>query len=793
MSGMAFCSLLFSFSVGYNDVCAQRETLDPVSPHKQPLSPDYNIRWNTHGRNSADSMPVGGGNVQLNVWSENKEILFYVGSTDSFIDNGATLGKLGRVRLHFSPDPFQNSFYQELNLKESEIIIRGDNGFEIKIWVDVFQPVVHVEMNSTTPVEVSSHYETWKLGAEYSQDDGVVFHYRNPEKSLELERLIATQKAESFRDKVKNPISNRTFGGFMYSRQLIKGTEGKGEYRGVPYKSFQLKSKEPMRKMDLRVALRVAQDLTLEDWKDKTKALAQKTDTSQELDKKKSCEWWNEFWNRSYIYINPEEDPSSSSTADVSTNEKAAAWQVGRNYQLFRYMLACSKGAQFPVQFNGGIFNFENGEGSVPEKRMWQECEFMAQNQRLIYWPLLKSGDEDIMTPYVRFYKDMADLQYARAKNYWNIEGTAYPEALGIFGFHTEFVYGNPEMVDSRHHGLGQRKREKPGHSGLGHLEYHYTSTLDAAYMLLEQCRFGKARLKDNLPVIEGAVKFYDHYYKKKSKELTGQELGKDGKLILYPACSLEHCSGAKNPPDVVSGLHALVNGVLSFPEGSIPKEKVDYFRGLQSRLPEIVLKEEKGKTIIAQAESWEGETPLNLSNMEFPEMYTLFPFEYYTFENPSGLQIARDTWLMETPRMPKQKQYICWFQGGIDAAHLGLTDEAKRFTLNKFLHPNGPDGTKKAPLRFPAFWCCKGFDQHPDIDHGGCAMIGLQDMLMQTPGQKIYLFPAWPTEWECEFKLHAPYGTTVQGKVKQGQLMDLIVTPSSREKDVVNMLKKKQ
>ncbi|UQZ80912.1 hypothetical protein SK3146_00068 [Paenibacillus konkukensis] len=66
--------------------------------------------------------------------------------------------------------------------------------------------------------------------------------------------------------------------------------------------------------------------------------------------------------------------------------------------------------------------------------------------------------------------------------------------------------------------------------------------------------------------------------------------------------------------------------------------------------------------------------------------------------------------------------------------------------------------------------------------------MIGLQDMLLQTSGETIYLLPAWPREWDVDFKLHAPGQTVVQGQVRGGKLIGLSVTPESRSGDVVNM-----
>ena len=69
--------------------------------------------------------------------------------------------------------------------------------------------------------------------------------------------------------------------------------------------------------------------------------------------------------------------------------------------------------------------------------------------------------------------------------------------------------------------------------------------------------------------------------------------------------------------------------------------------------------------------------------------------------------------------------------------------------------------------------------------------MIGLQEMLMQTNGEQILLFPAWPAEWNVHFKLHAPKNTTVEAELKDGKVTNLQVYPAERMKDVVVMIKK--
>ena len=64
--------------------------------------------------------------------------------------------------------------------------------------------------------------------------------------------------------------------------------------------------------------------------------------------------------------------------------------------------------------------------------------------------------------------------------------------------------------------------------------------------------------------------------------------------------------------------------------------------------------------------------------------------------------------------------------------------------------------------------------------------MIGLQEMLMQTSENEIRLLPAWPEDWDVDFRLHAPENTIVEGSVRDGEIQDLKVTPESRLADVI-------
>jgi hypothetical protein len=109
--------------------------------------------------------------------------------------------------------------------------------------------------------------------------------------------------------------------------------------------------------------------------------------------------------------------------------------------------------------------------------------------------------------------------------------------------------------------------------------------------------------------------------------------------------------------------------------------------------------------------------------------------------------------------------------------AYLGLAEDARQYIV-------GRARAKHEGSRFPGFWG-PNYDWIPDQDHGGVLLKALQAMLMQTDGRKILLLPAWPKDWDAEFKLWAPYRTIVSGQVRQGRIRRLKVSPRGRKKEI--------
>jgi hypothetical protein len=244
------------------------------------------------------------------------------------------------------------------------------------------------------------------------------------------------------------------------------------------------------------------------------------------------------------------------------------------------------------------------------------------------------------------------------------------------------------------------------------------------------------------------------------------------GQLVLYPGSGAETFKMAYNSTSTIAALKTVTTSLLQLPSVYLPAEKRAYFDSFLRRIPPISFTEFNGHKTIAPALHWQ-----RVNNTEPTQLYPVFPWGIYGVGKPD-LDVAKNTWNFDTTAI-KFRSFLGWKQDNIFSARLGLTTDAANLTSLKL---------RNSGRRFPAFWG-PGYDWTPDHNWGGSGMIGLQEMLLQADNKKIYLFPAWPNDWDVHFKLHAPYQTTVEGVLKAGKVESLIVLPESRKKDIVILL----
>lgn len=667
----------------------------------------YDVSWDTPGPTSAASMPLGNGDIGLNVWVDpGGDLLFYISKTDAWgapddrvvdpwMKQGGVLMKLGMVRVHVSdvrPEPFR----QTLHLRDGEVTVQ-EGALEYRVWVDANHPVIRVEVNSPRAVDATVTLHDWRLGKGDMIVDGgkrrVTWYHRN------------ASDADPH-------LANIMFGAAIEGRHMVRKDDstltGTGRSQVICIHPLTVSSGNWAGQLEQQIA--ATDRIGLE----KARAAHR--------------QWWEQFWDRSYIYL----------------HGAAGADSVTRGYLLQRFVTACAGRGAYPIKFNGSIFVVDNPEWKEHGQLVPQNADFRAwggqywfQNTRPMYWPRLAAGDFDLMMPLFDMYLHMLPGNEALVHKYYGHGGAYFQETSPFWG-------GLPFMG--------------PGEQAL-YTHHYFTPILELSMMMLDYYAYtGDAAFMRTylLPIASAGLEFFDQHFPR----------DKEGRLLLDPDNSIEMFWKVHDPAPDIAGLHAVLPRMLQLPVDDSLKDK---WRKLLSILPPLPVDTSGGEPRLLP---YTGPQTAKSHNEENPELYAIYPFRLYGLGKP-GLALARHSFDIR-----KCPQKGCWSQDPIEAAMLGYTGIAKEDITYNLTR-------KDAGLKFPAFWAT-GHDYKPDEDNGGNGELGLQEMLLQTDGAKIRLLPAWPEGWDAEFKLHAPYNTTIQGKVRHGQIVDLVVTPAYRMKDVV-------
>ena len=704
-----------------------------------------NVVWDSPSENALGSMPLGNGDIAANVWVEpSGDLVLLISKTDAY-DGFARLLKIGRVRIKISPPSLNldKKFRQALNLREGCIDIQvGTTKF--KIWVDANHPVLQVDYQSDEPISVSSSIEIWrtelrKLDRKIGKMIEITSAYGNPpdkcmvhpdtvlpsdtssiavchhnKESIwksNLENAGLTTEIQNFSD----PLLGRAFG------LVIRGTDMK------PSNDLVLESTRPSRsgKIQMTTLTKIV-DSPVE-WRKAANDVATSIPVESNLRWEEHRIWWRDFWQRGWIFI-----------SEITTATDNARL-VTQSYALQRFISACAGRGHLPIKFNGSLFTVD--EFFDPDFRQWGG-PYWLQNTRLIYWPMLHSGDHDLMLPLFKMYKDMLPLRKVATSVYFGHQGAYYPETTHFWGNYTDINYGF------------NRGKLPPGISQNKYIRYHWVGILEIVTMMLDYYDYTQnATFRDEtlIPLAVETLRFYDQHWKR----------GEDGKIKYMPSQALESYFDTENPVPDIAAVRYLIPRLMDLPIPLVIRENWIKQLADQPELPGLVI---AGKNKIAPAEKYGKK-----SNSEVPEYYAVFPFRLYSLANESDQRVKFS--------FDPAKDNRGWQQGPIWNAMLGFQQQAQSQVVDRVK-------VKAKGYRFPGFYG-PNFDWTPDQCQMGVFQMALQQMLMQCEGDKILLFPAWPSNWDVNFKLHAPKNTTIECVVKGGKVVKLIVNPEYRLKDV--------
>lgn len=701
------------------------------------------VTWTSLGANENDSMPLGNGDLAANVWTEqNGDLVILLAKADAWNEDGDLL-KLGRIRIHFASNPFSADFRQTLNIADGSLVIKDGATF-IRIWADANNPTIHAEIHLARPTTLQAGIELWRSGTHAdtvlpAKTGQLTWFHRNETSSYRA--LLTSEHLEAVADKYPDPLLHRTFGAALIASGLtasddrhLQSTQAQTDYR-----------------LDV-VALSGENVASADAWAAALASTIAKSNPGN-LDAAWSAhqKWWRDFWSRSWI--------------EVSGDDRARA--VSQGYAMQRFMMATSSRGAYPTKHNGGLFTVghdpvqaktQTADDHDPDYRRWGS-NYWNQNTRLLYWPLVTTGDYDLLKPWFGMYIDALPIAKDRTRIYNDHDGAAIQETISFFGI-------------PRLHDFGRNNPTKVMQSAWQ--RYHIQGTLEVIAEMLDYYQYSgdSAFMKRSIvPFADAIVTYYDLHWPRDGK----------GKILMSPSQSLEtYQLNAVNPTPDIAGLKSILPRLLALPvDATTETQRARWAKVLEDlpaiptgtttadgKTPPFGAGDKAGKRIILPAERYG-----NPRNGENPELYVAFPYRLYGVGKPD-LELARNTFAAR--RFPQE---TCWGQDGTQSAVLGLTDEAQKSVTAEF--------TNYGEQRFKWFWKA-AHDWIPDLDNGGSGMITLQIMLLQADDKRIQLTPAWPADWTADFKLRAPYNTTVSGHVEKGKLTKLEVVPKARTKDVV-------
>ena len=354
---------------------------------------------------------------------------------------------------------------------------------------------------------------------------------------------------------------------------------------------------------------------------------------------------------------------------------------------------------------------------------------------------MLASGDFDLMRPLFNMYMKALPARKLAAKTYYGHGGAFFPETITFWG----------NYLDQGNLGYGTNRIGKPdGLTDNQYIRRYWQGGIELVALMLDYYDLTQDKqFRDEtlVPLATEIIRFYDEHWKR----------GANGKILFHPSQSLETWWDCTNPLPDVAGLHYVIPRLQQITGAQQWQKTLD-------DLPPVPVSTD-GKRLLP------AEKFANKRNYENPELYAVFPYRLYGV-GKSNLEVGRATFAAR--RHPENRG---WQQNSIQAALLGITEMAQRYVVDS-------TSTHASGFRFPAMWG-PNYDWTPDQDHGSVMVNAIQRMLIQYDGDKILVLPAWPKEWNVNFKLHAPRQTTITGMVKNGKVLNLVVTPESRRPDV--------
>ena len=511
--------------------------------------------------------------------------------------------------------------------------------------------------------------------------------------------------------------------------------------------------------------------------------------------------WWKDFWQRSYVQLH-----SADGEADF----------IEKNYNYFMYVMASSSRGAYPPKFNGMIWT------TGGDSRKWGNM-YWGANQGCLYNGLFPANRMELLEPMFRMYSGMRTSLETAARQQWDSKGIYIPETVGFNGLPelpeeiaaemqdlylcrkpwSEKSVAFDEYASTKSPFLSRWnwKQDKgwvngkwnfsdKGAQTFGHVTHIFSRGAKIAYQYWQRYEFTRDTdwLKTTgYPIIKGVAEFYRNFPNVRKWD--------DGKYHIDNVNDNESVRGGHNTIEEISSMKGIFPVVLRASEilnidmklQPVWKEFLQNLSALplSSDYPEIY----KSGTPVSFVRALPPVVQGNGAGLPDPNT---MPVWFFDLCNPiSGnltlIQIANTTFdRYFSEKISKNTPVFVLSKLAVTGTMLGRKDATRYLIPNQIRTKEIETMPNRMTLR-------EGY-QTTGVQNLGRMVDALHNALVQSsppgPGKDpvINLFPAWPEDWEADFKLLCRGNFLVNSSFRDGRVSSLeIYSLSGSECRIIN------
>lgn len=390
-------------------------------------------------------------------------------------------------------------------------------------------------------------------------------------------------------------------------------------------------------------------------------------------------------------------------------------------YRNLYYMRCFSRpGTSMPVTLYAGLSTDKPG---------WHGAPTLNYNFQQVFWPMLATNHVELMEPYVRFLNNFAPRGRWLARETYGVDGLFFP--LNIFG---------PEHLVAPSEAKSRNARQ------IAYVPWTYTLGCTGFALQNVWLRYkyapDRAYLDSVYPLLRDGAEFYANILELRADAAIGPSYNPEqGPFGSY-----------NNPVDLA--YFRFLFGAASEAAGILSRDAalVGRWQKQLARVPAYETTSHESGTIIA---NWKGADAgsVPLHNVASPTV-PIFPADEITWFTASE---QRDLF-ERTLRWLKHRDENAHIMVNVARARLSMPEayEKSRSHFTRLLTPNG------LFAKWPG---------HGSYLSESWAFTGLvAELLMQSVGDIVRVFPAWPKEHDASFtRLRAQGGFLVDAELKSG------------------------